>query len=67
MLPPSTITEILEDTGGEVIRDKSRDLDLGVRSDLPSYISTDTLASSQVSRCTMGEKWAPFMKRASAA
>ena len=30
MLPPSTIAKVLEDTGGEVIRDNSRNLDLGV-------------------------------------
>lgn len=64
MLPPSTVTEILEDTGGEVIRDNSRNLDLGVRPNLPSYISTHTLASN---RRTISEKSAPFMNRASAA
>jgi hypothetical protein len=30
VLPPSTITEILEDSGGEMVRDDSRNLDLGI-------------------------------------
>jgi hypothetical protein len=41
VLPPTTIAEILENPGGEVIRDNGCYLDLGIRSDLPSYIPTD--------------------------
>lgn len=67
VLPPSTITKILDNSGGEVVRNNSRNLDLGIRSDLPSYINQNVV-KSQFKRCAVrGIKFAPFMKRASAA
>jgi hypothetical protein len=61
-LKATAVAEVFEYTGSQVVGNNSSDLDLGVRSDLPSYTGISTLDKYSIQM-----KHSPFINKASAA